>query len=79
LYCNISGTPNEPKRRDEHNEEFNGLLRLTEIGLLEDISDKCPEVVAEYKAKIDGDVAIVKLTPVGQMMFEKHRWTKWVN
>lgn len=78
LYCNQSGTPKDPQI-DEHNQEFNGLLRLAELGLLEDISEKCPDVVTEYKMKTGGDVAIVKITPIGQMMFEKHRWTKWKN
>ncbi len=74
IYCNVAGT-----KSDEHTQDFNGLFRLVELKLLEDISEECSNVVTKYKAKVGGDIAIMKLAPLGQTIFEKHRWTKWKN
>jgi len=78
-YCNVSGIARDGKGVDQHNQEFNDLLRLVELELLEDISSQCIESVLEYHTKTGGDVAIVRISPLGQLMFERHRHTKWKN
>ena len=70
IYCNLA---------EADNLGFNGILRLVELGLLVDISSKHPDTVIEYRLKTKADVAIVQISPIGQLMFEKHRWTKWRN
>lgn len=58
--------------------EFNETLRLVELSLMDDVSDMFPQLVVDH-IKQGGDAVVTRLTPRGQMMFERVKWEKWRN
>jgi hypothetical protein len=70
-YCTVANANGEET-------EFNETLRLVNLKLLIDISDRYPDVVKKYSTNGD-DAAVTALTHRGQWMFERVKWDKWVN
>ena len=79
VYCMPSGIGSD-KRENDINLEFNSTLHLCELGLLRDGSDwpKYQELVKRYSEE-GRDVVIVILNGIGQEMFGRTPWEKWVN
>lgn len=83
LYCCPAGLP-LPERDEIESRitsDFNDILILVEMGLLDDISND-PEhqgKIAELHALEGRDIVITRLSRIGQVMFERVKWEKWVN
>lgn len=63
---------------DQLDTEFNETLRLIELKLLIDISDRHAELVKKY-SKNGGDAIVAAITNKGQWMFERTKWGKRIN
>jgi hypothetical protein len=75
-----AGIPSD-KRQNELNLDFNSTLRLVELGLMSDGSDwpKYQNIVKQYAEGEGRRVAIVILNGIGQEMFGRAPWDKWIN
>ena len=77
IYCTMAGLPGE-KSEDAINQDFNSILRLVELKLLCDSTEKHADLAKKYN--VEGrDFAVVTLTHGGQWMFERTKWEKWLN
>ena len=83
LYCCPAGLP--LPERDEIESlitgDFNDILILVEMGLLEDVSNEPDNQgkIAELHALEGRDIVITKLSRIGQVMFERQKHDKWTN
>src|SRR5208282_5394201 len=70
-YCQPAGIDSD-KRRDDINLDFNGMLRLCELGLMNDATawPKYTELVDRY-AEEGREIVIVVLNRVGQLLFQR--------
>jgi len=83
FYCCPAGLP-IPERDDVESRvtgDFNDILVLVLLGLLDDVSTSPQHAgkVEELMALEGRDVVITKLSRLGQAMFERVKWEKWVN
>lgn len=80
VYCMPAGTPRD-KRCEEMNDQFNEVLQLVEIGVLNDVSagERFSPIVEEHRLSENRDVVIVSLNGFGQEMFGRNLWEKYVN
>jgi hypothetical protein len=80
VYCAPAGTKAD-RRQNEINVDFNAILRLVELGLMSDLSDSpmYRPLVKKYADEEGREVAIVALNKVGDEMFRRTPWGKWVN
>lgn len=80
VYCAPAGVPHD-KRQNEINDDFNGILRLVELGLMSDVSDtpKYRPLVDKYADEEGRDVVIVIINKGGDILFKRTSWGKWVN
>ncbi len=79
VYCQPAGTDSD-KRRDEITLDFNAVLRLCELGLMSDATDwpKYTDLVSSYAGE-GREIVIVVLNKVGDVMFKRAQWERWVN
>jgi len=79
VYCCPSGIPSD-RNQNDINLDFNQILGLVEMGLVIDASDY-PKFRGLMQQHWDEgrDCAVVVLSRLGQKMFERKRWLKWVN
>ena len=80
IYCMPAGVPSD-KKQNEINEQFNEVLQLVEIGVLNDVSDgeKFRPIVKEHRESENRDVVIVWMNGYGSEMFRRVPWEKRVN
>ena len=80
VYCMPAGIDSDLKR-DEINVEFNGVLRLVQLGLMSDASlwPKYEGLVKQHRDESGRDVVIVVLNKSAQRLFERQRHEKWKN
>jgi hypothetical protein len=80
VYCMPAGIDSDLKR-DEVNVEFNGVLRLVQLGLMSDASlwPKYEGLVSQHRDESGRDVVIVVLNKSAQKMFERVIWERRVN
>lgn len=80
VYCSPAGTPRD-KHENEINEDFNGMLRLVELGLMVDVSDapKYEHLIHQYAHEEGRDVVVTAISKMGDLMFKRTRWEKWLN
>ena len=79
VYCQPAGTDSD-KRRDEINLDFNATLRLCELGLVSDATawPKYIELVDRYAGE-GREIVIVVLNRIGDEMFKRTPWERWVS
>jgi hypothetical protein len=79
VYCQPAGIDSD-KRRDDINLDFNGMLRLCELGLMSDATawPKYTDLVTRY-AEEGREIVIVVLNKVGDLMFRRTPWENRVN
>lgn len=65
---------------DKVNFDFNSILRLAELKLVKDVTERYIDspIFAQYQ-KDERDFAVISLTNRGQWMFERAVHDKWVN
>ncbi len=78
-YCQPAGIDSD-KRRDDINLDFNGMLRLCELGLASDATawPKYTDLVTRYTEE-GREIVIVVLNKIGYLMFKRTPWERWVN
>lgn len=79
VYACPTGLPSD-KNENAINMDFNQILGLVELGLAVDASDypKFHGIVQE-NAEQGRDCVVIVLSKLGQRMFERVRWEKWIN
>ncbi len=79
VYCQPVGIASD-KRRDEITQDFNAVLRLCELGLTSDATawPKYTDLVTRY-AEEGREIVIVVLNKIGDVMFKRTPWERWVN
>jgi len=79
-YQIIAGLPSD-KDPDGITREFNECLTLCEYGLLADVSDwpQYIDCVINEKKNTGRDVAVVRITCMGDKMFQRTPWLKYKN
>ena len=78
-YCCPCGIAAD-KRCDDITEDFNAMLRLAQIGIVNDVSDlpKYAGVIKEWQDE-GRYVVIININGFGQEMFQRTVGDKWVN
>lgn len=79
-FCAPAGVPSD-NHQNEINEDFNGILRLVELGLAVDVTDapKYAHLKTQYAEEEGRDIIVVTISKMGDMMFKRTVWDKWVN
>lgn len=77
VYCMPAGVQRD-KRRDEINLQFNEVLQLVEMGLVNDVSDgeKFKGIVEQHRVNEGRDVVVIWLNGFGQEMWGRTPWDK---
>ena len=80
IYCMPAGVPAD-KKEDELNDQFNQVLQLVELGVMNDVSagEKFKPLVDEHRMSENRDVVIVWINGFGQELFGRCPWDKYVN
>ncbi len=80
IYLMPAGTPRD-KRCEEMNDQFNEVLQLVELGVMNDVSDaeKFAPIVKEHWESEKREVVVVWINGFGQEMFGRCPWEKYVN
>lgn len=79
VYCAPTGLPSD-RNENAINLDFNQILGLVEMGLAIDATDY-PKFsgIVERNRDEGREVVIIVLSILGQRMFERVTWEKWVN